>query len=106
MWAGTPEALPHDLMAMLAESKTLAPRVKSFMEAPLTYLHIQDRGFHFDMLDSLPALFPVADPALVQEVASGAHRFPVCLGSGTFDGLWSRTSCHAMMDRGAHNFSG
>lgn len=63
--------VPDGLMARLAEAKTLAPRVKSFMEVPLSSLLIQDRGFHFDMLDSLPGFFPVAEGGLIDEVA---HR--------------------------------
>jgi len=63
------ESLKPDLMSKLAESKTLAPRVKSFLEVPLNFVLIQGRGFHFDMLDALPGMFPIIEPTLACKIA-------------------------------------
>eukprot|EP00440_Ansanella_granifera_P044327 gb/GFBE01048043.1/.p1 GENE.gb/GFBE01048043.1/~~gb/GFBE01048043.1/.p1 ORF type:complete len:634 (+),score=148.96 gb/GFBE01048043.1/:1-1902(+) len=59
------QPLPAQLMSKLAEAPHLAPRVKSFVEVPLNFVVVQDRGFHFDLPEAVPGLFPVPDHQLV-----------------------------------------
>merc|ERR1712232_1109924 len=58
-----------DALARLADSVDLAPRVRSFVGVPLSFLTIQDRGFHFDMPQALTGLFPNPNRTLVQETS-------------------------------------
>mmetsp|Transcript_112254 Transcript_112254/g.358278 ORF Transcript_112254/g.358278 Transcript_112254/m.358278 type:complete len:648 (+) Transcript_112254:130-2073(+) len=68
--------LEGELLARLAEGPQLAPRVKTLVEVPLGFLTVQDRGFHLDLPQALPGLFPVPDP-LLQE-AIGKRLADVC----------------------------
>eukprot|EP00933_Yihiella_yeosuensis_P023959 TRINITY_DN18591_c0_g1_i2.p1 TRINITY_DN18591_c0_g1~~TRINITY_DN18591_c0_g1_i2.p1 ORF type:complete len:647 (+),score=146.63 TRINITY_DN18591_c0_g1_i2:63-1943(+) len=63
-------ALASETMKQLAEAQHLAPRVRSFVEVPLSFVLVQDRGFHFDMPEALPGLFPMPDPVLLSSVVS------------------------------------
>lgn len=62
-------------MDRIASAPNMASRVKSLMEVPLSFIAVQDRGFHFDMPQSIPKLFPRPIPgegdALLREIG---HR--------------------------------
>jgi len=73
------QSLSGDLMSKLADSKVLAPRVRSCFEVPLTFSLVQDRGFHFDMLDALPGLFPVAEAGLLKQTSHKMADLCRCL---------------------------
>jgi len=62
------QPLAAELMTKLAEAQLLAQRVRSFVEVPLSFVLVQDRGFHFDMPEALPGLFPVPDHQLVRGI--------------------------------------
>jgi len=62
------QPLSTEMFGKLAEAAHLAPRVKSFVEVPLSFVVVQDRGFHFDMPQALPGLFPVPDHQLVTRI--------------------------------------
>eukprot|EP00928_Gymnodinium_smaydae_P093994 TRINITY_DN7840_c0_g1_i3.p1 TRINITY_DN7840_c0_g1~~TRINITY_DN7840_c0_g1_i3.p1 ORF type:complete len:655 (-),score=133.65 TRINITY_DN7840_c0_g1_i3:322-2286(-) len=63
------QPVPEDLLGRLAENAQLAPRVKSLVEIPLSFLSVQDRGFHLDAPNALTALFPSYDHLLVSQLA-------------------------------------
>lgn len=50
--------LMADELERLASGSNLPPRVRSLVEVPLSFVMVQDRGFHFDMPDCIPVLFP------------------------------------------------
>merc|ERR1740129_1056218 len=60
-----------EVLEHLAGVPHLAPRVRSLVEVPLSFVALQDRGFHFDMSDALSRLYPSPDGGLVREIA---HR--------------------------------
>mmetsp|Transcript_7161 Transcript_7161/g.15558 ORF Transcript_7161/g.15558 Transcript_7161/m.15558 type:complete len:650 (-) Transcript_7161:98-2047(-) len=62
------QAVLDELMLKLASNAVLTPRVKSLVEVPLSFVTIQDRGFHFDMIEAVRGLFPVPDPMLVSDI--------------------------------------
>eukprot|EP00929_Paragymnodinium_shiwhaense_P013067 TRINITY_DN120924_c0_g1_i1.p1 TRINITY_DN120924_c0_g1~~TRINITY_DN120924_c0_g1_i1.p1 ORF type:complete len:636 (+),score=131.94 TRINITY_DN120924_c0_g1_i1:174-2081(+) len=62
--------LSRELMDRLASTTQLAPRVKSMMEVPLSFVVVQGRGFHFDMPRALTELFPQPrDATLASDIA-------------------------------------
>lgn len=52
------DLVPQGHMERLAAGPHLAPRIRTLVEAPLTFITIEDRGFHFNMPEALPRLFP------------------------------------------------
>lgn len=62
------EPLVAELMQRLVEAQQLAQRVQSFVEVPLSFVLVQDRGFHFNMPQAIPGLFPVPDGQLVTNI--------------------------------------
>lgn len=58
----------QSLLSRLTEAPHLAPRVRSFVEVPLNFVLVQDRGFHFDIPEAITGLFPVPDSQLVSDV--------------------------------------
>merc|ERR1719188_1204027 len=66
-------------MEQLAEAQKLSQRVKTMVELPLSFVTVQDRGFHLDMPSALPALFPVPDPLVLSEVVHGLVDVCRCL---------------------------
>lgn len=72
-----------ELLSRLAEGPHLAPRVRSLVEVPLSFVMIQDRGFHFDLPAALPGLFPSPDPLLLEVVAHRLADICRCLQATT-----------------------
>jgi len=77
------QPLPAELLARLSEAQHLALRVRSFVEVPLSFVLVQDRGFHFDMPEALPGLFPVPDPKLTAGVVQRLVDVCRCLQATT-----------------------
>jgi syntaxin-binding protein 1 len=73
------QPLTTDQLDRLASGPNLPSRLRSLVEVPLSFVTIQDRGFHFDMKNCLPFLFPklpgVGD-ALVSDI--GTRLVDVC----------------------------
>lgn len=67
----------------LAAGPNLPPRVSSIVEVPLSFIAIQDRGFHFDMPQCIPFLFPkpiaVKGPELIGEIGASLADVFRCL---------------------------
>lgn len=62
------QPVPADLLTKLVEHQLLASRIRSLVEAPLSFVVVQDRGFHFDMPEAIAGLFPVPDQSLQRVV--------------------------------------
>lgn len=87
-------------LAKLAEGRHLASRVRSLLEIPLSFVLIQDRGFHFDMLECLPRFFPVAEPELAGEVARRLAEVCRCMQVTSPCIRHSRSdACHSIAQR-------
>jgi len=71
--------LAQELMAKLVENPRLAPRVQSLVEVPLSFVAIQDRGFHLDFHSELLSLFPTADPNVLDTAVHGLCDICRCL---------------------------
>ncbi|CAE7625276.1 KEU [Symbiodinium necroappetens] len=61
------QPLESTLLSKLVEAPVLAPRVKSFVEVPLSFVVVQDRGFHFDSPEAIMGLFPEPDVQLLSD---------------------------------------
>mmetsp|Transcript_13956 Transcript_13956/g.25769 ORF Transcript_13956/g.25769 Transcript_13956/m.25769 type:complete len:650 (+) Transcript_13956:79-2028(+) len=63
--------LQDKLMEMLVDCPALSQRLSHLVEIPLSFIHIQDRGFHFGLQDELQqCLHPTQDSEpLLKEVA-------------------------------------
>jgi len=81
--------LEASLISRLAESVALASRVKTLVEIPFTFYHLQDRGFHFGMEEALQTMFPTPAPSLVDEIASKLADVCACLNA------YDPSICHA-----------
>lgn len=81
--------LEASLISLLAESVALASRVKTLVEIPFTFYHLQDRGFHFGMEEALQTMFPTPAPSLVDEIASKLADVCACLNA------YDPSICHA-----------
>lgn len=68
---GFTQFLTSEHLGSLASSPHLAQRVRSIVEVPLSFVTVQDRGFHFNMPDALPRLFPVPEPVSGDDLVSG-----------------------------------
>lgn len=75
--------LPPEQMERLASGAHLAPRIRTLVEAPLTFIAIEDRGFHFDLPQALPRLFPrhEHETELVKDIAHRLADVCACLQS-------------------------
>jgi len=75
------DLLPQGQMERLAGGAYLAPRIRTLVEAPLTFMTIEDRGFHFDMPQALPRLFPKHEheAELVRDIALRLADVCTCL---------------------------
>jgi len=58
-------------LEQLASGPNLAQHVRSLVELPLSFITIQDRGFHFDMPHCVPQLFPKPSTELLLDIG---HR--------------------------------
>eukprot|EP00403_Amphidinium_massartii_P022659 CAMPEP_0178403624 /NCGR_PEP_ID=MMETSP0689_2-20121128/17465_1 /TAXON_ID=160604 /ORGANISM="Amphidinium massartii, Strain CS-259" /LENGTH=649 /DNA_ID=CAMNT_0020024585 /DNA_START=95 /DNA_END=2044 /DNA_ORIENTATION=+ len=61
--------LQEKLMEALVECPALVQRVNHLVEVPLSFVHIQDRGFHFGMLDELVQFLAAPPGSLIKEIA-------------------------------------
>eukprot|EP00439_Symbiodinium_sp_Y106_P069127 s2456_g11.t2 len=61
------QPLESTLLSKLVEAPVLAPRVKSFVEVPLSFVVVQDRGFHFDSPEAIMGLFPEPDLQMLSD---------------------------------------
>ncbi|CDJ57235.1 syntaxin binding protein, putative [Eimeria maxima] len=68
------------IIATLADSPTLLPRIRCLVEFNLSFIAYEQRVFHFGMPNALLELFPLPSPYLLQKVADDLVSF--CITSG------------------------
>ncbi|CDJ29183.1 syntaxin binding protein, putative [Eimeria mitis] len=68
------------IMATLADSPTLLPRIRCLFEFNLSFIAYEQRVFHFGMPNALLELFPLPSPYLLQKVADDLISLCVTIG--------------------------
>ncbi|CAK9034204.1 unnamed protein product [Durusdinium trenchii] len=89
----------QSLLSKFTEAPHLASRVRSFVEVPLSFSLVQDRGFHFDVPEAITALFPVPDPQLVSSIVQQLADVCRCLQTTTPSIRCQSDLCHTIGQR-------
>lgn len=89
----------QSLLSRLTEAPHLAPRVRSFVEVPLNFVLVQDRGFHFDIPEAITGLFPVPDSQLVSDVVQKLVDVCRCLQTMSPNIRCQSDLCHTIGER-------
>lgn len=89
----------QSLLSRLTEAPHLAPRVRSFVEVPLNFVLVQDRGFHFDIPEAITGLFPVPDSQLVSDVVQKLVDVCRCLQTTSPSIRCQSDLCHTIGER-------
>ncbi|CAJ1462274.1 unnamed protein product [Effrenium voratum] len=89
----------QSLLSRLTEATHLAGRVRSFVEVPLSFLLVQDRGFHFDMPEAITGLFPVPDPQMLSDIVQKLTDVCRCLQTTSPIIRCQSDLCHTVADR-------